>query len=305
MAATTLQARDVPLGGVRGITVHRTLPHRSRPTIGAWCFVDHFGPTDGRMEVLPHPHTGLQTVTWPIAGQIRHRDSLGNDVVLRPRELNLMTSGDAVSHSEFSADQDAMHGVQLWVALPGHCRQGPADFQHVAELPVVGGPGWEALVLVGELAGATSPAVVHTPLLGAQITLDGTNDHDGAVELELRSDFEHAILCLDGTVEVDGTEVEHRDLRVLADGVDRVRLRPVGDGPRTVLLLGGEPFTEDLVMWWNFIARDHDEIVAAREAWQAEPVGGRFGRVEGHGEDFIPAPDLPHVRLRPRRRLKL
>ncbi len=300
MAATTLQSRDVPLGGVRGITVHRTLPHRSRPTIGAWCFVDHFGPTDARMNVLPHPHIGLQTVTWPIEGRIRHRDSLGNDVVLRPRELNLMTSGDGVSHSELSADDDPMHGVQLWVALPNERRLGAADFQHVAELPTVGGPGWEALVLVGELAGATSPAVVHTPLVGAQITLDG-----GEVELDLRADFEHALLMLDGEVEVDGTLVEHRDLRVLADDADRVRLRPVGDGPRTVLLLGGVPFTEDLVMWWNFIARDHDEIEAAREAWEAEPVGGRYGRVEGHGEDFIPAPELPHVRLRPRRRLKL
>ena len=300
MAATTLRARDVPLGGVRGITVHRTLPHRSRPTIGAWCFVDHFGPTDARMNVLPHPHIGLQTVTWPLEGRVRHRDSLGNDVVLRPRELNLMTSGDGVSHSELSADNDPMHGVQLWVALPNDRRLGAADFQHVAELPTVGGAGWEALVLVGELAGVASPAVVHTPLLGAQITLDG-----GEVELDLRPDFEHALLMLDGPVEVDGTLVEHRDLRVLAGDADQVRLRRVGDGPRTVLLLGGEPFAEDLVMWWNFIARDHDEIEAAREAWEAEPVGGRYGRVEGHGEDAIPAPELPHVRLRPRRRLKL
>ena len=114
-----LEPREVPLGGVRGLTVHRTLPHRDLPTVGAWCFVDHFGPTREAMKVLPHPHTGLQTVTWPLAGDIRHRDNLGSDVVLRPGELNLMTSGDGVSHSEFSVGDDTMmHGLQLWVALP-------------------------------------------------------------------------------------------------------------------------------------------------------------------------------------------
>lgn len=295
--AETLEPREVPLGGIRGITVHRTLPHRSRPTIGAWCFADHFGPTDARMNVLPHPHTGLQTVTWPMAGRIRHRDNLGSDVMLRPGELNLMTSGDAVSHSEISDAEDPtpMAGVQLWVALPDSRRLGPADFEHVPDLPRVEGRGWDGVLVVGDFAGESSRAKVYTPLVGVQISL-----HDPDVVLELDPSFEYGVLALDGPVDVDGTTVGHRALRHLEPG-SRVQL----DGPgRTVLLLGGEPFTEKLVMWWNFIARDHDEIVQARDDWMSRPVGGRFGRVEGHGEDFIPAPELPNVRLRPRVRLK-
>src|SRR3954470_7673988 len=113
------EARDVPLGGVRAMRVRRTLPQRALPTVGAWCFLDRFGPQRVDMRVLPHPHTGLQTVTWPLRGQIRHRDSLGNDVMVRPGQLNLMTAGRGVSHSEFSAgDTPLLHALQLWLALP-------------------------------------------------------------------------------------------------------------------------------------------------------------------------------------------
>ncbi|GAA1738801.1 pirin family protein [Aeromicrobium alkaliterrae] len=298
MTAETLLPREVPLGGIRGITVHRTLPHRSRPTIGAWCFADHFGPTDARMHVLPHPHIGLQTVTWPVAGQIRHRDNLGSDVVLKPGELNLMTSGAGVSHSEISdpSDPTPMSGVQLWVALPESRRHGAADFEHVPDLPTVEGRGWHGTLIVGDFAGLSSRARVYTPLVGVQITLDEPD-----VVLDLDPSFEHGVLALDGPVSVDGVPIEHRALQYLAP-TSRVRLDGAG---RTVLLLGGEPFAEKLVMWWNFIGRDHDEIVQARDDWMGQPVGGRYGRVDGHGEDFIPAPELPNVRLRPRVRLKL
>ena len=122
-----IEPREVPLGGIRALNVWRTLPHRDLPTVGAWCFVDHFGPTEETMTVLPHPHTGLQTVTWPLSGEVRHRDNLGSDVVLRPGELNLMTAGDGVAHSEFSVGGPGiMHGIQLWVALPDGPRTGPA-----------------------------------------------------------------------------------------------------------------------------------------------------------------------------------
>ncbi|EFQ83740.1 pirin family protein [Aeromicrobium marinum DSM 15272] len=288
----TLDARDVPLGGVRGLTVHRTLPYRDLPTVGAWCFVDHFGPTDARMEVLPHPHTGLQTVTWPLAGLIRHRDSLGSDVVLRPGELNLMTSGAGVSHSEFSADTTSMHGVQLWVALPEHRRHGAPDFEHLPDLPAASGAGWEAIVFVGSFGGVTSPATVHTPMVGAQLVVE-------EAQLDLEPTFEHALLAVDGPVEVDGVTVQHRDLRYLPVGAEQVR---VAAGGGRVLLIGGEPFDEDLVMWWNFIGRSHDEIEAARADWESAPTAGRFGHVEGHDDRFIPAPPLPGVRLTPRRR---
>lgn len=291
----TLGAREVPLGGLRGLTVHRTLPQRGFPTVGAWCFVDHFGPTDQSMAVLPHPHTGLQTVTWPIAGQIRHRDSLGSDVVLQPGELNLMTSGDGVSHSEFSVgDPDApMHGIQLWVALPSHALEGAAGFEHHPDLPVAEGDGWTAKVLLGELGGAVSPATTHTSIVGAEVTLA-----PGTSSLPLRTDFEHAILAVDGPVVVDGVEVAHRELRYLAPGRGSVGLQ-VRAGT-TLMVIGGEPFDEELVMWWNFIGRSHEDIELARDDWQA--AAERFGHVEGHGGRVIPAPPLPEVRLTPRRR---
>ena len=291
----TLGAREVPLGGLRGLTVHRTLPQRGFPTVGAWCFVDHFGPTDQPMAVLPHPHTGLQTVTWPLAGEIRHRDSLGSDVVLKPGELNLMTSGDGVSHSEFSVgDPDApMHGIQLWVALPGGSRRGAAAFEHHPDLPVADGDGWTAKVLLGEVGGAVSPATTHTPIVGAEVRVRA-----GFSVLPLRPGFEHAILAVDGPVVVDGVDVAHRELRYLAPGRAEVGLQVPTD--TILLLIGGEPFEEELVMWWNFIGRTHDDIVDARDDWQR--AAERFGHVDGHEGRVIPAPPLPEVRLTPRRR---
>lgn len=290
-----LDAREVPLGGLRALTVHRTLPHRDLPTIGAWCFVDHFGPTTESMSVLPHPHTGLQTVTWPIEGDIRHRDSLGSDVVLRPAELNLMTSGDGVSHSEFSVgDPDApMHGIQLWVALPQESRFVPADFEHLPDLPRASGEGWEAIVLVGELGDATSPARTYSPLVGAQLRLE-----PGRSRVPVAASFEHGLLAVDGPFEAEGTAVEHRQLQYLQPGREVVEI--VVDRPTTVLLIGGEPFGEDLVMWWNFIGRSHEDIEDARRDWEA--AAERFGHVDGHGDQVIPAPPLPQTQLKPRRR---
>jgi len=291
-ADQTIEPRDVPLGGVRGLRVYRTLPSRALPTIGAWCFVDHFGPTDQTMRVLPHPHTGLQTVTWPIAGEIRHRDSLGSDVVLRPGELNLMTSGDGVAHSEFTVgDPGPMHGVQLWVALPDDRRLGPAGFEHHPDLPRIDGPGWTGTVLVGEFAGGSSRATVHTPLVGAELRLE-----PGRHEFDLDPRFEYGILAADGDVRVGGRAVAHRQLRYLAPGRARVAIET--EVAAIVMLLGGEPFDEQLVMWWNFIGRTHEDIARARDAWQGQDP--RFGEVAGHDGHVIPAPPLPHVRLRPR-----
>lgn len=289
-----IEARDVPLGGVRGLRVWRTLPSRQLPTIGAWCFVDHFGPTDEVMAVLPHPHTGLQTVTWSISGEIRHRDSLGNDIVLRPAELNLMTSGDGVSHSEFTVgDPGGMHGVQLWVALPDHRRLGPAGFEHHPDLPRIGGDGWSGIVLVGQFAGQESKATVHTPLVGAELRLDA-----GRHEFDLDPAFEYGVLPLDGAAVVAGNAVGHRTLQYVAPG--RAVLAIEVEQPTILMLIGGEPFDEHLVMWWNFIGRTHEEIVEARDDWEAQ--ASRFGQVDGHDGQIIPAPPLPHVRLRPRLR---
>lgn len=294
----TIPAREVPLGGLRQLMVSRTLPSRRLPTIGAWCFFDHFGPTDELMEVLPHPHTGLQTVTWPLRGEIRHRDSLGNDIVVRPGELNLMTSGDGVSHSEFTVVDDAgaaapMHGIQLWAALPDGARKGKASFEHRAELPHVRQDGWSATVLVGEFAGERSHATVHTPLMAVEVRM-----RPGRRMFALDPAFEHGVLAIDGDIEIDGARTEHRALRYLAEGREQVEISVAE--PTMVMVIGGRRFEEDLVMWWNFIGRTHEEIVQARADWEAQSA--RFGHVDGHGGQVIPVPPLPPLRLLPRRR---
>jgi redox-sensitive bicupin YhaK (pirin superfamily) len=290
-----IEPREVPLGGVRGLRVHRTLPHRELPTVGAWCFVDHFGPTREPMMVLPHPHTGLQTVTWPLAGDVRHRDSLGSDVVLRPGELNLMTAGDGVSHSEISVGgRTMMHGLQLWVALPDDMRAGPAGFEHLPDLPRTGGNGWRAIVLVGRLADGLSPATTYSPLVGAELTLSS----GVTATVPLDREFEHAVLAVDGPVRVGDADLTHRQMQYLGQGRSSIDLQVPRD--TTVLLIGGEPFTESLVMWWNFIGRSHDDIEKARDEW--EQGGARFGHVDGHDGQVIPAPPLPRVRLTPRHR---
>jgi redox-sensitive bicupin YhaK (pirin superfamily) len=263
--------------------------------VGAWCFVDHFGPTREPMTVLPHPHTGLQTVTWPLAGDIRHRDSLGSDIVLKPGELNLMTAGDGVSHSEFSVGGGTMmHGVQLWVALPEAARTGPPAFEHLPDLPRTGGNGWRGIVLVGELADARSKATVHTPMIAAELTLSS----GGVVTLPLEPEFEHAILALDGPAQVGGFDLEHREMRCLGRGRSSLDLEVWRD--TTLLLIGGVPFTEPLVMWWNFVGRTHEDIEKARADW--EQGAERFGHVDGHDGQVVPAPPLPRVRLTPRGR---
>jgi redox-sensitive bicupin YhaK (pirin superfamily) len=247
------------------------------------------------MTVLPHPHTGLQTVTWPFAGEIRHRDNLGSDVVLRPGELNLMTSGDGVSHSEISVGRHPMmHGLQLWLALPDGSRAGPAAFEHLPDLPRTGGDGWRAIVLVGRLGDTESPAITYSPIVGAELTVGA----GASVSVPLQPEFEHAVLAVDGPVRVSGFDLTHRQMRYLAPARDSVQLQAARD--TTVVLIGGTPFDESLVMWWNFIGRSHEDIVSAREEW--EQATERFGKVEGHDGQVIPAPPLPRVRLRPRRR---
>jgi redox-sensitive bicupin YhaK (pirin superfamily) len=294
-AAELFEARSVPLGGIRRMRVDRVLPHRSLPTVGGWCFLDQFGPQHTDMRVLPHPHSGLQTVTWPLVGEIRHRDSLGSDVLVRPGQLNLMTAGHGISHSELSVgDAPLLHALQLWLALPADAAGiAPGFEQHVA-LPSYEREGLRATVLVGGLGDAVSPATVYTPLVGADLTLAP----GATASVPLRRDFEHALLVVSGEVEAAGTRLAAGPLLYLGTDRDTLSLS-TGDGGARTMLLGGEPFPDELVMWWNFVGRSHEEIAAARAGWED---GDRFGRVPSHGDDRIPAPELPGVRLRPRRR---
>ena len=292
-----LPGHDVPLG--RYTTVRRLLPQRTRRMVGAWCFVDHFGPEDvsGRpgMQVPPHPHTGLQTVTWLAAGEIVHRDSLGSDQRIRPGQLNLMTSGHGIAHSEMSpADHPAgMHGVQLWVALPEGARHGEPRFEHHAALPVRTVGDASLTVLVGGHGGVRSDARVHSPLLAVEVLLEGA----GSARLPLEPGFEHGVLAMSGSAVVAGSAVSPGALLHLAPG--RPELALSCDGPARLLLLGGAPFEEGLVMWWNFVGRTHEEIVAAREDWAA---GRRFGTVATCEHPPLQAPPLPNARLKVRDR---
>ncbi len=300
-----LTPREVPLGGPRAMRVRRTLPQRTRSLIGAWCFADHYGPDDvartGGMSVAPHPHTGLQTVSWLFSGEIEHRDSVGSHALVRPGELNLMTAGHGVSHSEVSTPRTSvLHGAQLWVALPGHARDGEAAFAH--HVPdAVEGDGWVARVFLGTALGVTSPVATATPLLGAEVVLEP----GGTLDLAVDGAFEHGVLVDTGRVAVDGQDVAQHELAYRPPGADVLRLGAPDDAesPVRVLLLGGPPFDEPIVMWWNFVGRTHEDVVAARDAWQEQvvddrQVDGRFGTVSEMPP--IPAPALPRVRLRER-----
>jgi quercetin 2,3-dioxygenase len=291
-----LHPREVPLGGPRAIRVQRTLPQRQRSLIGAWCFVDHYGPVSARMDVPPHPHTGLQTVSWLFGGGVEHRDSAGVHALVRPGELNLMTAGAGICHSEVSVESEAvLHGVQLWVALPDSDRDTGRDFAHYEPVPI-SLPGAVARVFLGELAGGRSPVHTFTPLLGAQIDLDA----NAALDIDVDPAFEHGVLCDVGAVHMGGAALAVADLGYQGPGSPSVRLRNIGDGPARVVLLGGTPFTEELVMWWNFLGRSHDDIVRYRQLW--EDADERFGAVEGYRGSVarLPAPPLPTTRLRPR-----
>jgi quercetin 2,3-dioxygenase len=184
-----LHPREVPLGGPRAIRVQRTLPQRQRSLIGAWCFIDHYGPVTARMDVPPHPHTGLQTVSWLFSGEVEHRDTAGVHAMVRPGELNLMTAGAGICHSEVSVESDAvLHGVQLWVALPDPDRDTGRDFAHYAPTPI-SLPGAVVRVFLGELAGSRSPVHTFTPLLGAQIDLDV----NARLDIDVDPSFEHGV----------------------------------------------------------------------------------------------------------------
>ncbi|GAB4056859.1 pirin family protein [Catellatospora paridis] len=291
-----LPGREVVLGGPRGMTVSRTLPHKERRMVGAWCFVDQYGPAEHDMRVAPHPHTGLQTVSWLVEGEVLHRDSLGSEAYIRPGQLNLMTAGHGISHSEESPVPRTapLHGVQLWVALPDVARSVAPAFEHHPDLPVVELSGASLTVIMGELAGAVSPATAYTPLVGAEAALAAGAE----ITLPLRSDFEYAALVLDGTARVDGVPLEPGTLLYL--GRERTSLDLATDAPARVLLLGGEPFEEEIVMWWNFVGRSHDDVVAAREQWMA--ADPRFGEVIGYDGAPLPAPVLPNAQLKPRGR---
>lgn len=290
--AERFPARSTLLG--EGLEIRRALPNRGRRLVGAWCFLDHAGPVrfiaGQSLRVGPHPHIGLQTFTWMIEGEVVHRDSLGYTQTIRPGQVNLMTAGHGIVHSEDSPDEAGgpLHLVQLWIALPDALRDcGPA-FVHYPELPVQSQGGFRVAVLVGGIGGARSPVAVHSPLLALDLRAAGA----ARWPLPLDPAFEHAALTLRGEALVAGESLSPGTLLYFPPG--RRRLELATDGAAHVLLIGGAPFGEEVLVWWNFVARKRAEIEAATRDWN---TGRHFGTVQGSPSPRLVAPPLDGVRL--------
>jgi quercetin 2,3-dioxygenase len=287
--APTLELSAAREATVGTTTVRRALPKRGRRTVGAWCFADHFGPTGPAdptgMQIGPHPHIGLATVTWLLDGTVVHRDSLGSEQLIRPDELNLMTAGRGVVHSEETppGHRGSLHGLQLWVAQPDATRHGAPAFEHHGELPLVELGAARVTVLVGSFDGHASPARADTPLVGLDVALQS-----GTTVLPLHQGYEHALVVSEGAVAVVDHTVAPGVLGYLGRGRDELPL--TAREPARVLLLGGEPFGEPVLMWWNFVARTRDEMDAAYQAWASGD--DRFGPVAS-SLARIPAPRPP------------
>lgn len=282
-----IELRKAELG--EGFQVGRALPTRERRMVGAWCFLDHLGPVDltsgAGMHVGPHPHTCLQTFTWMIRGEILHRDSLGSEQVVRPGQVNLMTAGPGIAHTEDSLEGDVLHAVQLWIALPSeHAGVAPA-FDHYPELPAWSGKGVDFTLLVGEFEGRAAPTRVHSPLLA----LDLHAPEGGKVELPLRTGFEYGVLATSGGLTLRDTVIGTDTFAYLGPGADCLPLALPPGG--RCLLIGGEPFGETISMWWNFVAATRSDIDQAYQDW--ESGSDRFPPVPGAESERLPSPRPP------------
>lgn len=284
--------------------VLRLLPHKARRMVGAWCFVDVFGPTDVQdqagMGIAPHPHMGLQTVSWLVQGTMLHRDSIGSTALVEPGRVAVMSAGSGIAHSENSPVDHGpvLHGAQLWVALPESARHGERAFVLHEPAPILETPGLRARVFVGRMGATAAPAQGVTPLLGVEVSPESPQRRAGSVPLDPA--YEHLLVPLVGAVRSCGEDVVTGQAIYLGTERDRLDLELTADA--RVLLLGGPPFEEEIVMWWNLVARTHEEIEQARLQWNA--VGDpRFGEVSHYpGSERLMAPELPNVRLMPRGR---
>ena len=299
-----IPSREIKLTTRTGVSVNRTLPHRELKMIGPWCFVDHFGPTeqtDG-MVVAAHPHTGLQTVTWLLEGAIEHRDSIGSVQHISPGQLNLMTAGHGIAHSELSlTETKRLHAVQLWVALPDAARNVAPAFEHRDDLPVVLGSDWQATILVGEFLGQQAATKAFSPMVGVELRLEPNTEF----RVQAAVGFEYGFLNVEGSFAVNGADVPLSGLYYLSSGeVDAEIVLKSGQSGAILLILGGEPFGEPILMWWNFIARTQADISQMREQWnrhREDPAASaRFGSFPDQIGGWIPAPELPSVKLHAR-----
>jgi hypothetical protein len=295
-----IEVHDGVTAQVGRFQVRRVLPRRRLRTVGAWCFADHMGPAEvtetAGLDVGPHPHTGLQTVTWLMEGAVLHRDSLGSEQLIRPGQVNLMTAGRGVVHAEENTGdyRGTLQGVQLWVAQPEALRHGAPAFTHHADLPVVEWDRASATMIAGEYLGAASPAGFATDLLGMQVTV-----RPGVTTFPLRPDFEHALIALDGPLRVGGGAAHPRTAthpgQIAALGTGRAEVDVEAHEVTRLMLLGGTPFPEPVFMWWNFVARSADEVSTFYADWRDH--GERFGDVRSAlGRIAAPQPPWEPIR---------
>ena len=281
--------RDLSLGR---LTVTRVLPIKDRRMVGPWCFLDRFGPLsfsdDKPMDVAPHPHTGLQTVTWLLEGEVLHDDSLGCESIARPGGVNVMTSGRGIAHAEQTPRQHSgrLNGAQLWVALPDEHRFVDPSFDGIERVPVIETPGGITQIFAGSLGGQSSPGRHFSELVGADLQV-----HPGSeISMDLRRDFEHAVLVLDGDLAIEGEPLQPRMLYYL--GMNRESASFTSRTGGRGLLIGGPPFAERILMWWNFVARTPEEIAQFREDWE---LRRRFGEVPTYQGERLAAPELARL----------
>ncbi|WP_404838413.1 pirin family protein [Aeromonas media] len=281
------------LTDVGGIPVARALPVKERRTIGPWCFLDHIGPTRFApgapgapgLDVGPHPHIALQTFTWMLAGEILHRDSLGSEQVIRPGQVNLMTAGRGIAHTEESlAGHPDLHAAQLWIALPERDQDTRPRFDHYPELPRWQESETTLTLLIGEHAGRRAPTLHFSPILG----LDLHSPQGGHMVLPLDPAFEHGLFPLQGEATIAGEALAPEQLLYLPPGTRELRVT-LGPGSR-LLLIGGEPLAQPLQIWWNFVGFDREAIRTAAADW--ESGAPRFGEVVGYVGPRLVAPPL-------------
>ncbi len=283
---TKLTAKTADVGG---IPVARVLPQAKKRTIGAWCFLDHAGPStfapgEPGLQVGNHPHTHLQTFTWMLAGEILHKDSLGNEMPIRAKQVNLMTAGHGISHTEQTPPESReLHSVQLWIALP-KAHDIPASFHHYPELPEWQDEAADYILTTGSFCGHTAPTLQYSPLVGVDIRYR----QSGAHTLPLRPDFEYGLLVLKGRLKLNGESFAPDELAYLPTGSDGLTLET--DTDTHLLLIGGEPLDFEPVIWWNFVAADRAEIEQAGADWNARSP--RFGKVDTELKR-LSAPEVP------------
>lgn len=286
-----IASRTTTLG--EGLVIHRALPTRQRRMVGAWCFLDHIGPrafaANEGLHVGAHPHTSLQTFTWMVEGELRHRDSLGSDQIIRPGQVNLMTAGRGIAHTEDSVTPgQRVHAAQLWIALPRSAAACAPAFDHYPQLPQWTQAGCTLTLLAGTLGGRTAPTQVYSPLVG----IDLSAPEASTLTLDLNPHFEYGILPLQGEVVIGQERFSPDELAYLGRDLERIDVT-LAAGSR-LLLIGGEPFGEPIVMWWNFVGFSQEEIREAQTDWEAGAA--RFGHVPGEEGRRLVAPPMPWVR---------